>query len=63
MTDEGFREMVEVYKQFYYDEISRSEAKDRIGEEWPEVSQVASMELCREGQQKPTDEELRQLLE
>lgn len=62
MTDEEFREMVDVYKQFYYDEISRSEAQSRIGDDWEEVSQVATMQLCREEQEQPTDEEIREML-
>lgn len=54
MAGQEFREMVEVYKQFYYDDISRDEAEERIGDDWDVVAQVASMELCREEQGMPT---------
>lgn len=60
MKDKKFRKLVDIYKQFYHDEISRSEAESRIGDNWEEVSQIATMELCREEQDKPGISELQE---
>ena len=59
-NDRCFEDKVGVYKRFYHDEIGRDEAREQIGDDWHEVAQVATMELCREEQQQPTNEEMRE---
>ena len=59
-NDRSFEDKVGIYKRFYHDKISRDEAKEQIGDDWHEVAQVATMELCREEQQQPTDAEIRE---
>lgn len=50
-----FETKVETYKQFFSGEISREEAEQRIGDDWDEVAEVASHELCLDDQDVEMD--------
>lgn len=52
---------IDVYIEYYNDEITREEAIEAVGEEnWDEVSRLAAYRLSREGDQPITEEELRE---